>query len=59
MSSLKLISSSKCFGGYQRVFNHWSEELQSRMNFTLYQPPLASETKKVPVIYWLAGWFIF
>ncbi|XP_074596209.1 S-formylglutathione hydrolase-like [Brevipalpus obovatus] len=57
MSSLKLISSSKCFGGYQKVFNHFSEELQSRMNFTLYQPPLASETKKVPVIYWLAGLF--
>ncbi|KAK6644553.1 hypothetical protein RUM43_000820 [Polyplax serrata] len=54
MSSLKEISSSRCFGGYQKVFSHDSIELKCPMKFSVYLPP-AAEEQKVPLIYWLSG----
>ncbi|GAB6030684.1 hypothetical protein CHUAL_007538 [Chamberlinius hualienensis] len=48
------VSNSKCFGGYQKVFAHYSTELKCKQNFSLYLPPQA-ELGKVPLLYWLSG----
>lgn len=54
MASLKEVSSSKYFGGMQKVFEHSSEVLKCNMNFSIYLPS-KSNTTKVPVLYWLSG----
>lgn len=54
MAAPKLVSSAKCFGGYQKVFEHQSDVLKCMMKFAIYLPPQA-ETKKVPILYWLSG----
>ncbi|ELK08871.1 S-formylglutathione hydrolase [Pteropus alecto] len=52
--ALKQISSNKCFGGLQKVFEHDSVELNCKMKFAVYLPPKA-ETGKCPALYWLSG----
>uniref|UniRef100_A0A8D1EJB1 S-formylglutathione hydrolase n=1 Tax=Sus scrofa TaxID=9823 RepID=A0A8D1EJB1_PIG len=52
--ALKQISSNKCFGGLQKVFEHDSVELKCKMKFAIYLPPKA-ETGKCPALYWLSG----
>uniref|UniRef100_A0A452RT20 S-formylglutathione hydrolase n=1 Tax=Ursus americanus TaxID=9643 RepID=A0A452RT20_URSAM len=52
--ALKQISSNKCFGGLQKVFEHDSVELKCKMKFAVYLPPKA-ETGKCPALYWLSG----
>ncbi|KAF3825825.1 hypothetical protein GH733_006652 [Mirounga leonina] len=52
--ALKQISSNKCFGGLQKVFEHDSVELNCKMKFAIYLPPKA-ETGKCPALYWLSG----
>jgi S-formylglutathione hydrolase len=52
--ALKEVSSAKCFGGLQKVFEHDSSELKCRMRFGVYLPPQV-ESEKVPVLYWLSG----
>ncbi|GFT22022.1 s-formylglutathione hydrolase [Nephila pilipes] len=54
MAKATLVSSAKCFGGFQKVYRHASEELKCEMKFSLYLPPQAEE-KKCPVLYWLSG----
>jgi len=50
------ISSSKCFGGFQKIFSHTSKELKCKVNFGVYLPAEAAEKKeKLPVLYWLSG----
>jgi S-formylglutathione hydrolase len=53
MTELKEISSNKSFGGYQKVFSHYSKELSCEMNFAIYLPP--ETDKKSPVLYYLSG----
>lgn len=53
--NLKTISSAKCFGGQQFVYSHYSNVLNCETKFSLYQPPQAFGSKKVPVIYFLSG----
>lgn len=56
MEGLELVSSNKCFGGYQKVYSHESAELQCKMNFSLYLPPQAEGgDTKLPVIFYLSG----
>merc|ERR1712137_116940 len=56
MTGLNQVSSNKCFGGFQKVFSHDSEELKCKMNFSIYLPPQSEDTEvKLPVIYWLSG----
>lgn len=55
MSTVTEVSSSKCFGGLQKVFSHDSEELKCKMNFSLFVPPKALEGQKCPVLYFLSG----
>jgi len=54
MSEITEVSSSKSFGGYQKVFRHESKELKCEMKFSVYIPPQACD-KKCPVLYWLSG----
>jgi len=54
--SLKLISSNKCFGGFQKVYQHESSELKCTMKFGVYLPEVAETgSKKLPVVYFLSG----
>lgn len=55
MTQIKLISSNKSFGGFQRIYSHQSKELSCEMNFAIYLPPQYSTDTKLPVIYWLSG----
>ncbi|XP_072902271.1 S-formylglutathione hydrolase isoform X1 [Hemitrygon akajei] len=52
--TLVQLSSAKCFGGYQKVYEHDSSELKCKMRFGIYLPP-KSESAKCPVLYWLSG----
>ncbi|TPH19270.1 S-formylglutathione hydrolase [Litorilituus lipolyticus] len=49
------ISSSKVFSGWHKQYSHQSSVLNSAMRFAIYLPPQASESQKVPVLYWLSG----
>lgn len=55
MAALKEESSSKSFGGYQKVFSHDSSELKCKMNFSVYLPPAVQDGGKAPIMYWLSG----
>lgn len=52
--ALAQVSSNKCSGGYQKVFEHDSTELKCKMKVAVYLPPKA-ENEKCPVFYWLSG----
>jgi S-formylglutathione hydrolase len=49
------VSANKNFGGWNKQYSHYSELLNCEMRFAIYLPPKASETEKVPVLYWLSG----
>uniref|UniRef100_A0A8D8YAW7 S-formylglutathione hydrolase n=1 Tax=Cacopsylla melanoneura TaxID=428564 RepID=A0A8D8YAW7_9HEMI len=49
-----LVSSSKCFGGYQKVYSHVSKLLRCQMKFAIFLPN-SSEDRKLPCIYYLSG----
>lgn len=49
------VSQTKAFDGKQLQFEHQSKRLNCKMRFAIYLPPIASETHKVPVFYWLSG----
>lgn len=53
--SLEAISANHMFGGQNKQFSHYSETVNCNMRFAIYLPPQASETNKVPVLYWLSG----
>ncbi|XP_043927520.1 S-formylglutathione hydrolase [Protopterus annectens] len=52
--ALTEVSSNKCFEGFQKVFEHDSNELKCKMRFAIYLPPKV-EVGKCPVLYWLSG----
>ena len=54
MAAIKLVSSTRFFSGYQKVYEHASEVLKCDMRFAIYLPS-KSESEKVPVLYWLSG----
>ena len=54
-SSLTQVSNVKMFDGKQQQFTHQSISTNCVMQFAIYLPPQASETNKVPVLYWLSG----
>lgn len=57
MSTVTELSSSKSFGGLQKVFSHDSTELKCNMKFSVYIPPKAidADNVRLPVLYWLSG----
>lgn len=58
MAQLKEETSSKCFGGYQKVFSHESQQLKCKMNFGVYLPEFlfkSGNTEKANVVFFLSG----
>ncbi|XP_055301988.1 S-formylglutathione hydrolase [Sitodiplosis mosellana] len=55
MTQIKLLSSNKSFGGYQKIYSHFSKELDCEMKFAIYLPPQSETATKLPVLYWLSG----
>lgn len=53
-SVLKVVSSQRCFGGWQHRYQHPSAVLGCAMTFSVYLPPQA-ELGSVPVVFWLSG----
>ncbi|WP_028023703.1 S-formylglutathione hydrolase [Enterovibrio calviensis] len=53
--SLENTSSNRSFGGWHKQYTHTSRTLHCNMRFAIYLPPQASESNKVPVLYWLSG----
>lgn len=51
---MELLSSSKAFGGSQRVYRHQSEATACPMTFAIFLPPQAEEGP-VPVLWYLSG----
>jgi S-formylglutathione hydrolase len=51
---MDLLSSSKAFGGAQRVYRHQSEACACPMTFAIFLPP-QSEEGPVPVLWYLSG----
>eukprot|EP00250_Pteridium_aquilinum_P001434 c1162_g1_i1 orf=64-1212(+) len=48
------VSSNKMYDGFNKRFKHWSSTCGCNMNFSIYFPPAAANTR-VPVLYWLSG----
>jgi S-formylglutathione hydrolase len=51
---MKALASHKNFGGWTKVYQHFSESCRCDMTFAVYIPPQAEYTR-VPVLYWLSG----
>lgn len=48
------VSSSRCFGGHQNVYQHHSSTLNCSMRFGIYLPS-AVASERLPVLYYLSG----
>ncbi|MBY6185678.1 S-formylglutathione hydrolase [Marinobacter hydrocarbonoclasticus] len=55
MTDITEISANRSFGGWHRQYEFDSAALNSRTRFAVFLPPQASESHKVPVLYWLSG----
>lgn len=55
MSTLELVASNKCFGGWQKRYKHRSDTLNCDMHFSIYLPPQVEKPSASPVLYWLSG----
>ena len=51
---MEIKSEQKSFGGIQGVYTHQSSIVSGEMEFSVFMPPKASDTK-VPVLYYLSG----
>lgn len=48
-------SQSKVFGGWHKQYTHASSTLNCHMRFAIFLPPNATDSQRVPVLYWLSG----
>nr|VZI01510.1 unnamed protein product [Spirometra erinaceieuropaei] len=53
--ALQEVSSSKCFGGQQKVYSHESSTVNSAMKFSVYLPPAYGDHANLPVVFFLQG----
>lgn len=53
-NNLEHISSTKCFNGWIKRYQHKSVSVGTDMTFAIFLPPQAEHTQ-VPVLYWLSG----
>ena len=53
--AMELLSEHACFGGVQRFYKHASAEIGLPMKFSVYLPPQAVGSAKVPALLFLAG----
>ena len=51
---MEIFASNKSFGGWNKMFSHFSESCRGIMKCSIYLPPKA-DLEKVPVLYWLSG----
>ena len=51
---MKIFASNRSFGGWTKMFSHTSDSCNGIMKCSIYLPP-QSETRRVPVLYWLSG----
>jgi S-formylglutathione hydrolase len=51
---MELVSSYRHFDGHTNYYTHQSRVCHHKMSFSVYLPP-ASETRKLPVLYFLSG----
>jgi len=49
------LSANRSFEGWNKQYRHTSSSLNCDMRFAIYLPPQASNSNKVPVLYWLSG----
>lgn len=55
MAALELLSEHACFGGVQRFYRHDSDVIGLPMRFSIYLPPQAETSDRVPALIYLAG----
>lgn len=55
MASWELVSSVASFGGQQQRYCHHSQSLNCDMHVSVYLPPQAKQSHRLPVLYWLSG----
>ena len=51
---IEMLSASKNFGGWTKIYRHSSKSCGGEMKFSVFLPPQA-ESGAVPVLYWLSG----
>ena len=51
---MDIFSSNRSFGGWTKMFSHFSDSCNGIMRCSIYLPPQA-DTLQVPVLYWLSG----
>lgn len=54
-SILTELSSTKSFGGFVKKFEHNSVKCDCTMKLSVFLPPQATKTNKVPALWWLSG----
>jgi len=52
--AVELVSSARCFNGFQKVFKHFSSELKCSMNFSIYLPSVSGD-EKLNALFYLSG----
>lgn len=55
VTTMEVLSEHACFGGVQRFYRHASAEIGLPMKFSVYLPPQAVGSAKVPALLFLAG----
>ncbi len=55
MTTLKQVSSVRCFDGEQRRYEHQASTLDCIMQFSVFLPPQALDGDHVPAVLWLSG----
>jgi S-formylglutathione hydrolase len=52
---MQLVKQVKSFGGVIKQYSHESASTKCTMKFSIFLPPSASDSNKVPVLFYLAG----
>ena len=52
---MQLVKQVKSFGGVVKRYAHESSSTKCTMHFSIFLPPAASDSHKVPVLFYLAG----
>ena len=53
--SLQIVSEARSHGGRQLVVRHASAATSTDMTFSIFLPPQAEESRKLPVVWYLSG----
>ncbi len=52
---MDIISDEKSHGGRQLVVEHWSKSTSTDMQFSIFLPPQAEDSAKLPLVWFLSG----